>query len=359
MDDGTQWLRIGDLARRTGLTSRTLRHYDALGLLQPSGRSAGDYRLYGPDDVERLLAIQHLKSLGLSLEEIGSALDDDSFDAAEALDQHIEVVEARIAAESELLRRLKRLRGAADAGWPEVVEVIALTERLRHPDAAVRFRATLDSPREAPLQDLVDLLRSDPAAAVREGATWALAHHGDAAVEAVVAHLADPDPAARLQMAHVASKLKAPAALPGLVALLDDPVAEVRAKAGFALGQIGDPDAVPALAAHLDDADDVVANTLVDALGQFGRHALPVLETALGNGQDVVRERAAEALGQLALPAAVPSLVRALDDQSGEVRMTVLLALGSIDDDTARSSVERAVDHPDQRLAAVAPRLRP
>lgn len=59
-----EWLRIGEVARRTGLTTRTLRHYDELGLLVPSGRTEGDYRMYTLDDVQRLLAIQHLKSLG-------------------------------------------------------------------------------------------------------------------------------------------------------------------------------------------------------------------------------------------------------------------------------------------------------
>jgi hypothetical protein len=60
-----EWMQIGEVARRTGLTTRTLRHYDALGLLVPSGRSGGDYRQYTLEDVRRLLAIQHLKSLGL------------------------------------------------------------------------------------------------------------------------------------------------------------------------------------------------------------------------------------------------------------------------------------------------------
>ena len=53
-------LRIGEVARRTGLSPRTLRHYDQLGLLVPSQRSTGDYRLYSREDLVRLLAIAHL-----------------------------------------------------------------------------------------------------------------------------------------------------------------------------------------------------------------------------------------------------------------------------------------------------------
>ena len=83
------WLRIGEVARRTGLTQRTLRHYDQLGLLVPGGRSDGDYRLYSRADLERLLEIQHLKSLGLSLAEVAEALDDPGADAATLLARHV------------------------------------------------------------------------------------------------------------------------------------------------------------------------------------------------------------------------------------------------------------------------------
>ncbi len=50
-------LKIGELAKKTGLTVRTLRHYDAMGLLAPSCRSEAGYRLYSGDDVERLTPI--------------------------------------------------------------------------------------------------------------------------------------------------------------------------------------------------------------------------------------------------------------------------------------------------------------
>ena len=93
-----EWLRIGELARRTGLTQRALRHYDEIGLLVPSGRSGGDYRLYSRADVERLLAVQHLKSLGLSLAEIAEALNGEGAEPGELLARHAEVIERRIRA---------------------------------------------------------------------------------------------------------------------------------------------------------------------------------------------------------------------------------------------------------------------
>ncbi|MGD7733191.1 HEAT repeat domain-containing protein [Propionibacteriaceae bacterium G57] len=359
MAEDDDWLQIGELARRTGLTTRTLRHYDHLGLLQPSGRSAGDYRLYGPDDVQRLLQIQHLKSLGLSLDEVRAALDDTAgFDAPAALERHIAVVRARLAAEAELLDRLLVLRGAADVGWQQVLDVIALTERLRHPDAAVRFAATLEAREAVPLAELIELLKSDPAPAVREGATWAVAHHGAAAVEAVVALLGDPDPAVRLQMAHVASKLADPAAVPGLVALLDDEVAAVRAKAAFALGRIaGDERALRGLVGALGDPDEVVAGKVVEAVSGFGEPAVAMLVAASADDSEQVRERAAEALGDAGVAGAVAPLVGLLDDDSAGVRLAAVLALAGIDDDAASEAVAAARRHHDSRVAAVAARL--
>jgi len=67
-------LKVGELARHTGLTVRTLHHYDSIGLLSASARSEAGYRLYDHADVARLHAIQALRQLGLPLAEIGSVL---------------------------------------------------------------------------------------------------------------------------------------------------------------------------------------------------------------------------------------------------------------------------------------------
>ncbi|MFC5287420.1 MerR family transcriptional regulator [Actinokineospora guangxiensis] len=65
---------VGALARATGLTVRTLHHYDELGLLRPSERTAAGHRRYTEDDLRRLYRVRVLRQLGLSLEEIGAAL---------------------------------------------------------------------------------------------------------------------------------------------------------------------------------------------------------------------------------------------------------------------------------------------
>lgn len=335
-----EWLRIGDVARRTGLTHRTLRHYDDLGLLVPSGRSGGDYRLYAPEDLDRLLAIQHLKSLGMGLDEIGRALDDPDFDAADALARHVALVEGRIAAEQDLLGRLRRLQGASRT-WDGVLDAIALTERLRHPDAWVRFRAALDAPTAAPLADLLEVLRSEPEAGVREVVTWAIVQHGPEAVGAVLGHVGDSDAGVRHQMAHVLGKLADPRAVPALVGLLaDEP--EVATKAAFALGQIGGPDAVVALVGVLGSGGSGLRATVVTALGGLGESVVvPVLDR-LGSRSAATRADAAEVLGAVGDEAAVPGLARLLADPEEDVRITALMALGAIGGPAAMAAIDAA-----------------
>ncbi|MCG1041223.1 MerR family DNA-binding transcriptional regulator [Mycetohabitans sp. B8] len=68
-------LTVGELAKRSGLTVRTLHHYDAIGLLKFSARSEARYRLYSLDDVARLYPIHVLRRFGMPLADIGSCLD--------------------------------------------------------------------------------------------------------------------------------------------------------------------------------------------------------------------------------------------------------------------------------------------
>ncbi|QJW35012.1 MerR family transcriptional regulator [Cellulosimicrobium protaetiae] len=68
-------MHIGAVASRTGLSLRTLRHYDEVGLVRPSGRTDGGFRLYTERDVERLLVVRRMKPLGFTLEEMADLLE--------------------------------------------------------------------------------------------------------------------------------------------------------------------------------------------------------------------------------------------------------------------------------------------
>jgi DNA-binding transcriptional MerR regulator len=67
--------QIGEVADRVGISLRSLRYYEEVGLATPSARTGGGFRLYSEDDVQRLLVITGMKPLGLSLEEMGELFD--------------------------------------------------------------------------------------------------------------------------------------------------------------------------------------------------------------------------------------------------------------------------------------------
>ena len=95
---GEVW-QIGEVAARTELSIKTIRHYDEVGLVVPSARSAGGFRLYTADDVDRLLAIRRMKPLGFTLDEMSrllAALDTVASDAAGAAE--LESAKAHLAA---------------------------------------------------------------------------------------------------------------------------------------------------------------------------------------------------------------------------------------------------------------------
>ncbi|SMG59558.1 DNA-binding transcriptional regulator, MerR family [Rhodococcus rhodochrous J3] len=75
MTSESNHMQIGQVAARTELSLKTIRHYDEMGLVTPSARSTGGFRLYTEDDVQRLLVIRRMKPLGFSLEEMREVLD--------------------------------------------------------------------------------------------------------------------------------------------------------------------------------------------------------------------------------------------------------------------------------------------
>ncbi|MFJ3106828.1 MerR family transcriptional regulator [Streptomyces sp. NPDC086835] len=68
-------MQIGEVAERTGLSLRTIRHYEEVGLVTPSARSKGGFRLYTEADVERLMVVRRMKPLDFSLDEMRDLLE--------------------------------------------------------------------------------------------------------------------------------------------------------------------------------------------------------------------------------------------------------------------------------------------
>ena len=121
-------LKVGDLARRTGLTVRTLHHYDAIGLLKPSLHTEAGYRLYTASDITRLQQVLSLRQLGFGLDEIRDCLDRPGFSPLEVIDLHVARLREQIELQRKLCARLETLavhvRAAGEVSADEFLRTI-------------------------------------------------------------------------------------------------------------------------------------------------------------------------------------------------------------------------------------------
>jgi DNA-binding transcriptional MerR regulator len=108
--------QVKEVAQIAGVSVRTLHHYDAIGLLVPSGRSEAGYRLYDDDDLLRLQQILIGRELGLALESIGRALDDPAFDRRQALLAQRLELERRAEQTAEMIRAVDRALEVLERG---------------------------------------------------------------------------------------------------------------------------------------------------------------------------------------------------------------------------------------------------
>lgn len=134
-------LRVGELARRTGLTVRSLHHYHQIGLLHPSARSDAGYRLYTAEDVERLYRIIALRRLGLSLADIGAVLSTPEASLQTLINKQIHMFELTMARDRRLHRQLCSVRDTLEAGqpldpsiWIDTMELITMYENHFSPE---------------------------------------------------------------------------------------------------------------------------------------------------------------------------------------------------------------------------------
>ncbi len=124
-------LTVGTLARRAGITVRTLHHYHRIGLLVPSARSEAGYRLYDPEDVGRLGRILALQRLGVPLADIAALLDDTAPSPSELVLRHLTALDRRLARLTALRRRLERLhRRLAEDGDPASTDWLTTLETI-------------------------------------------------------------------------------------------------------------------------------------------------------------------------------------------------------------------------------------
>ncbi|MFG2989672.1 HEAT repeat domain-containing protein [Streptomyces sp. NPDC048257] len=326
---------IGDVARRSGVSARMLRHYDSLGLVRPTGRTVSGYREYSGEDIRRIFHVESLRSLGLTLREVARALDDPGFRPSELVDGLVRQTQERIAVETALLTRLRRIGAAEPADWEDVLQTVALLHALGSESAAKRQRAALSSSEEVPVpvDALVEAALNEADANVAGALRWALAQSGGAALELLAEGLASPVAAVRERAVRSIAEIpheRGSALLQGALTSSD---AVVRRQAALALGARGETDAVPTLVDMVvEGTNDVDAADALSALASRPAAADPIATTLVGrlpHGPDgaPARRRLTQALADIPGATASHALAQLSRDEDPAVALTARYVL--------------------------------
>jgi DNA-binding transcriptional MerR regulator len=313
-----------------------LRHYDSLGLVRPTGRSDGGYREYSSEDIRRIFHIESLRSLGLSLREVGRALDDPDFRPAELVDDLIRQTRERIAAETQLLTRLRRIGAAEPAGWQDVLQVVTLLQALGSKSAGRRQRAALSSVEEGPVpvEALVEAVLSEPDPNVAGALRWALAQSGDDGLALLAEGLGSPVAEVRKRAVQSIAEFSDGTATALLQEALTSPDIVVRRYAALALGACGVTEAVATLIDMVvEGTNDVDAADALSALASRPASAdriasLLVDRLAHDTAESSARRRLTQALADIPGTTASRALADLSHDEDRAVALTAAYILG-------------------------------
>lgn len=137
----TEAMKVGALAKRTGLSVRTLHYYDEIELLSPSAHSEGGHRLYTAADIARLQQIRSLRQLGFSLEQTRECLSRPDYSPRQVIAAHLARLREQIALQERLctsLEEIARWLAAADPVSVEhflcTIERITMVEKYYTPE---------------------------------------------------------------------------------------------------------------------------------------------------------------------------------------------------------------------------------
>ncbi len=154
-------LKVGELARKTGVSVRTLHHYDEIGLLSPTSHTGSGHRLYTVGDVARLQQIRSLRSLGFPLEQIADLLDRPGFDPVAVVEMHLARLREQLAAQQRLCQRLQDLaQGLRAANEPsvdlflQVLEGMTMIENYYTPEQLETLRQRREALGEEAIQQV-------------------------------------------------------------------------------------------------------------------------------------------------------------------------------------------------------------
>lgn len=170
-------MKVGELAQQTGVSVRTLHHYDEIGLLSPSRRTEAGYRLYGDDDIIRLQQIVSLRQLGFSLAQIQDCLHQNEFSPHDVVQLHLSKLKEHIELQQQLYARLEIIASQLQSteaisiqDFLQLIEVTTMIEKHYTPEQQAQLRArreTLGEERihqaEAEWQTLINQARTEMA----------------------------------------------------------------------------------------------------------------------------------------------------------------------------------------------------
>ena len=320
---------IGEVAQRSGISARMLRHYDRTGVVSPSGRTPGGYRYYTDEELRRLFYAEALRSLGLSLKEVAAVLDTPDFVPVALVEQLIDRTRERIRQHQELLGMLERVHGSDPSDWADVLHTMGLLRGLEatSPSARHRFALSLSDPlgRDVPL--LAEAALNEPDPSVAASLRWALARAGDAAVPLLREALDSADADRRRRAVEALEKVNTARSRAALAQALPHHDPLVNRRAALAAGAGGDPALIPVLTGLITEGHDDR-----DATGTLG-----VLAEQHALAQEVDR-----AIGQ------------ALADGGPEQRLRLTSALADIPGPIAVQRLRQLTLDPDQRVASAA-----
>lgn len=153
--------KVGELARLTGVSVRTLHHYHNLGLLCPSERSESGYRLYAAGDIARLQQIKSLRQMGFSLEDVRACLERIVFSPEHIIELHLARAKEQIALQQQLCARLEAVRAHMSTRqtvsveeFLKITEAITMIEKYYTPEQIAYLKERKDSVGEERIREV-------------------------------------------------------------------------------------------------------------------------------------------------------------------------------------------------------------
>ncbi|MEM1280344.1 MAG: MerR family transcriptional regulator, partial [Cyanobacteria bacterium P01_H01_bin.152] len=160
-------LQIGELAKQTGLSIRTLRYYDEIALLVPSHRTEAEYRLYSEADIARLQQILSLRQLGFALKEIRECLENPEYSLPQVIDLHLARLQEQMAVSRSLFTQLSQLaqqlqisQSVAVEDLITTMETITMTQQYLTQEQHDLLESRLNQDQQAKLQQFLTQVQS-------------------------------------------------------------------------------------------------------------------------------------------------------------------------------------------------------